>query len=1251
MIKKSLLFGLAVTALALAAPVMLEAARTDTPLTDVYYSLPGLDGREGVCTNAYVGSGTDNDTGMVGVSQYVNLDEVLAMRGTIQPTFDDARTSECARLPQVYTIVDRTHQSFPGLTNYFFGLRLNDLCAGGTLDTCQYSTMYAAPVMPSGVSNPTELSVDERLNIGTRFPDTLGSWIEVRGITPPDFGDITSNYFAYVPGAYIEDDDHIIINQTVYQPENKPYFDITWEIFTTKKTFNHVNFVQVADTFTGGNDYGYGYLCDVCKIAGGTGGSAFFQGIIAMHPSEKQYEGWWADVFYRAKNNTLPELTKWSEPMAVDPSSGQKEIPLTSLEDNAVAHEWTDLTISPKSTFISARWTFDDPILQSSYGSVRSLFTVTSDNMTYVDTDGTTKKAQPSLFDIRYNPRYWRGQVFTYKLPKACERNEDCQSDGSVEQCIPSAECAGEVDCPKSCAVSTCDTTCGSGQSCVFGFCVVGNTWKTEAISGNEANRTLFTYKPDGTRIILKPDDMGVAAVLNQQFQLPTTKDAMYLTNWIMGTLYERDAADSDGYKRVISSNETTTVNLHRPYDLTAYETETPIIVSMLRERYGCTTEACTLDEDHQCDEDTCSVKDNWLLGDVAHADPVYIGSRPSNSWADVGTKPYSKFINTEEYQTRKPVLLVSANDGMLHCFDASTGAELWAFIPWDVLPKMVELSKPFYEQVRSPVMDLRPIVHDVYEESTGNWHSVLLVGSRGGGTTYWTLDITPPMGHLAPTDAASDRVKLMWYYEDEDMGLTYSVPTTGRFKTGTSADPNSPPPSKWLAFFGSGYAQHSAAQMQKEGYFYVVDMFDTESGTYKATTISKIRISKADTRLYGMGAEETYIRNNILSSATVADPDADGYEEVVYIGDLAGHLLRFNIAIPVDDSSITGQVLFNTFRIPPSSGGGSEEPLTAFLQKVENLRLASSGGGTTDSQTYEFYKYPRPITVRPVVWRTTDINDTETTSFLGESDNKNKLMVFFGTGKYDAFYDSFDEYKRNPNASDCQTWPYSSSCVRDLQEMFAVIDYQQNGDDARVKYADLLPNHVEDSTISGDNGEVMVRKVVSEDDPENGWRGWHLLFNSTYGENRGEKVITEPVVWEQENMFRSQGSERKKDWILFFTTFTPNMQGTCDIRTADDAGGGFLMTISAETGNNPRFAIQDVTGNQLLTTSDQITAGDAAGWAGQKFTGSILSRVDVDPYSKTIYVKTGPDNPVQSIRVAGSPALEGARTTLYRIR
>jgi type IV pilus assembly protein PilY1 len=138
-----------------------------------------------------------------------------------------------------------------------------------------------------------------------------------------------------------------------------------------------------------------------------------------------------------------------------------------------------------------------------------------------------------------------------------------------------------------------------------------------------------------------------------------------------------------------------------------------------------------------------------------------------------------------QDYRTaniaRKRVLLAGANDGMLHAFDAGdktgkadftgsyaytngTGAELWAFVPPDLLPRLKDLMGSHQYMVDGPVM-----VRDIWVDGTGptdgaktssagtgstldgtkqsgEFHSVAIFGRRSGGNQYSALDITDPL-------------------------------------------------------------------------------------------------------------------------------------------------------------------------------------------------------------------------------------------------------------------------------------------------------------------------------------------------------------------------------------------------------------------------------------------------------------------------------------------------------------------------
>ncbi len=167
------------------------------------------------------------------------------------------------------------------------------------------------------------------------------------------------------------------------------------------------------------------------------------------------------------------------------------------------------------------------------------------------------------------------------------------------------------------------------------------------------------------------------------------------------------------------------------------------------------------------------------LLGDVIHSSAKVVRG-PSESYSDdafpeesdiVATnKPYKDF--KVEYAQRQNLLLVGANDGMLHAFDANTGKEIWAFIPSLALSNMHLLANPDYEHKN--FVDSTPVVRDVF--TNNQWRTVAIGGLRLGGQGYYALDITNP-----------STPSVLWEftdYHDKDMGFSYGDPFITRCLT-----------------------------------------------------------------------------------------------------------------------------------------------------------------------------------------------------------------------------------------------------------------------------------------------------------------------------------------------------------------------------------------------------------------------------------------------------------------------------------
>ena len=143
------------------------------------------------------------------------------------------------------------------------------------------------------------------------------------------------------------------------------------------------------------------------------------------------------------------------------------------------------------------------------------------------------------------------------------------------------------------------------------------------------------------------------------------------------------------------------------------------------------------------------------ILGDIIHSGPVFVGA-PESNWPDVAPFPGAVGTSYSEFQTaeanRPGMIYIGANDGMLHGFAKSDGAELVGYIPDslfsdDALDGMHYLTDPAYSH--RYMVDLTPSIGDVYIKTSplgsASWRTVLVGGLRAGGMGVYALDITDP--------------------------------------------------------------------------------------------------------------------------------------------------------------------------------------------------------------------------------------------------------------------------------------------------------------------------------------------------------------------------------------------------------------------------------------------------------------------------------------------------------------------------
>lgn len=174
-------------------------------------------------------------------------------------------------------------------------------------------------------------------------------------------------------------------------------------------------------------------------------------------------------------------------------------------------------------------------------------------------------------------------------------------------------------------------------------------------------------------------------------------------------------------------------------------------------------------------------------LGDVINSSPVYVGQenygyyRLGSQTAFSGITSYADFRDTNTYKNRPPFLLVGANDGMLHAFDASIatggdgGKELFAYVPAGVYDNLWELTDPNYSH--KYFVDGTPKVSDMWLGSTLGWKTVAVATTGAGGRSVFALDVTDPQNMTSSS--------VLWEFSHNDMGLTMQQPATFALSTG----------------------------------------------------------------------------------------------------------------------------------------------------------------------------------------------------------------------------------------------------------------------------------------------------------------------------------------------------------------------------------------------------------------------------------------------------------------------------------
>ncbi len=295
-------------------------------------------------------------------------------------------------------------------------------------------------------------------------------------------------------------------------------------------------------------------------------------------------------------------------------------------------------------------------------------------------------------------------------------------------------------------------------------------------------------------------------------------------------------------------------------------------------------------------------------LGAIEHSAAAIIG--PTNAAIPGG-------------DTRQRVAYIGTLDGILEAIDAGhqntaaldagSGAELWGFIPGELLKRLQNDRTDPLSPVDYAGVDASPTVTDVQIDYDGDGTPeprTVLVGAEGyGGKSIFAMDVSDPatpqllweatdirlpevgwgspyLIEVADTDADGDGIE-----ESVQMGHAYKTAISRVFLN------TNPPEATYVAYVATGYA--------------------VPGNWLGGVRVYAFRLDNGE-KLWEFHANYLRSVNDIPGALTSVDANSDGFADWVFVGDNNGRLWQFNAA--------TGENPYGP--VTPLYNAGNDDPI-----------------------------------------------------------------------------------------------------------------------------------------------------------------------------------------------------------------------------------------------------------------------------------------------------------------------------------
>lgn len=357
----------------------------------------------------------------------------------------------------------------------------------------------------------------------------------------------------------------------------------------------------------------------------------------------------------------------------------------------------------------------------------------------------------------------------------------------------------------------------------------------------------------------------------------------------------------------------------------------------------------------------------DYVLGDLFHSDPVFV-ERPLNfelfarnlfddgEACDEGNPGYRCFARKHQY--RRKLLLIGANDGQLHAFDAGqwnnseefftngTGKELFSIIPRAAMP-MVRDQATGNDQVYS--MDGSARVEDVFIDPQHNgtptpadreWRTVFVTGMREGGSKFPSQTYSDRFEHVPGVRQPSSYLAVDITQPDRLGGSEGTIPDDQLVPTCLDEDHTAvsgcgplPYPAVLWEFFDRSPSTGIAFDEDSNS---IADLADT----WSRPILGRIRVvvsgneESREVAVFGGGMDTPYrdgrggrwiymvdietgraiykrpVTGSVPANIAVQDRDSDAYLDTIYFGTTAGTMYKVDISEPQPFTNVNARDL-----------------------------------------------------------------------------------------------------------------------------------------------------------------------------------------------------------------------------------------------------------------------------------------------------------------------------------------------------